>query len=118
MEVPRMSPSELAESGAPAGEPSTTVRARVGWARERQMACQGKPNAWFTPEVARCCRLSDAEQRLLAWAIERLGLSARARDRVLKVSRTIADLAQAQAVEASHVTEAVGYRALDPSLTS
>jgi magnesium chelatase family protein len=118
MEVPRMSPSEFAEGGAPAGEPSATVRARVGWARERQMARQGKPNTWLTPrEVARCCRLERAESRLLARAIERLGLSARARDRVLKVSRTIADLAQAQAIEAPHLTEAIGYRALDRSLT-
>jgi magnesium chelatase family protein len=59
--------------------------------------------------------LDDAGRRVLALAVERVGLSARAHDRILRVARTIADLEGAEAVRAVHVAEAVQYRALDRS---
>ena len=59
------------------------------------------------------CRLDRTGQALLERAIERLGLSARAYARILKVSRTIADIAGEQAIAAAHVAEAIGYRTLD-----
>lgn len=103
-------------------EPSAAVRQRVVAARERQaerFAADGGPDARYcnaqltAPEVRRHCRLDAAGQGLLKAALSRLGLSARAHDRILKVARTIADLAGADAVGAEHVAEAVQYRSLD-----
>jgi magnesium chelatase family protein len=59
------------------------------------------------------CTLDEGSRALLEGAIRKLGLSARAMDRVLKVSRTIADLAGEQAIQSQHVAEAIGYRTLD-----
>ena len=100
-------------------EPSAAVRRRVVAARARQAArFAGAPgrycNAQLTaPEVRRWCRLDAAGQGLLKAALTRLGLSARAHDRILKVARTIADLAGEEAVGAAHLAEAVQYRSLD-----
>ena len=100
-------------------EPSAAVRQRVVAARERQAArfaadesryCNAQMTA---PEVRRHCRLDAAGQGLLKAALTRLGLSARAHDRILKVARTIADLAGADAISAEHLAEAVQYRSLD-----
>lgn len=103
-------------------EPSAAVRERVVAARDRQaerFGTDGGPagrysNAQMTaPEVRRHCRLDEPGAALLKAALTRLGLSARAHDRILKVARTIADLAGADAVGAEHVAEAVQYRSLD-----
>jgi len=93
------------------GEASVAVRERVAAARTRQLERQAKPNAELgTKELDRHCRTDPAGETLLKQAISRLGLSARAYHRVLKLARTIADLAGVEAIAASHVAEAVGYR--------
>jgi magnesium chelatase family protein len=103
-------PQEELLAQAP-GESSGAVRARVGAARERQLARQGKANVELgTREVERHCRTDAAGTTLLKAAIARLGLSARAYHRVLKLARTIADLAGAEAIAAGHVAEAIGFR--------
>ena len=73
-----------------------------------------EPTAVLTPgEVDRYCPLRSSERGLLETAVERLGLSTRAWHRVLRVSRTIADLADSAIIEAPHLTEAISYRSLD-----
>src|SRR5690606_1025969 len=92
LEVPRVAHAEL--RAAQPGEPSAAVAARVAAARTRQLARSGKPNAWLgNRAIERECKLEAREQALLDRAVERLGLSARAYHRVLRVARTIADLA-------------------------
>jgi magnesium chelatase family protein len=123
VEVPAVNFQELA-ADAP-GEDSATIRARVVRARERQLErfkarTQSKPtmfcNAHMTPQaIRRYCRLDAAGRQVLETAMARLGLSARAYDRILKVSRTIADLEGATNIAAHHVAEAIQYRSLDRS---
>ena len=114
LEVPRVNHAELRDSAG--GESSATVRVRVSAARERQLARSGKPNAWLSNrETERDCALGEAEHRLLDQAVERLGLSARAYHRIIRVARSIADLAASPAIEASHLSEAIQYRRFDPA---
>jgi len=92
-------------------------RSRVLAARGRQLARQGKPNAWLGPrETERHCAPDAAATELLRQAIARLALSARAYHRVLRVARSIADLAASEALCAAHVAEAIQYRRLDAAL--
>jgi magnesium chelatase family protein len=105
-------------SPVPSGRPgeSGQVRERVLDARARQYARlgRGRVNARMTPrELARQAALRAPERELLARARERLRLSARGVDRVLKVARTIADLAGAEGITSHHVAEALSYRAPD-----
>jgi magnesium chelatase family protein len=112
VEVPALARHELA-AAAPA-EPSAAVRARVEAAHRRQLQRQGASNARLdNAGVERHCTPDREGAALLGQALERLGLSARGYHRVLKVARTIADLAGAQAVGGAHVAEAVQYRRLD-----
>jgi magnesium chelatase family protein len=114
VEVPRLPPGQLGAPEDQAGEGNAEVRARVVAARGRAMERAGKPNsALSTAEVNRYCRPDQGGRQMLELAMARLGLSARAYHRVLKVARTIADLAGAEAIAAAHLGEAVGYRRLD-----
>lgn len=109
IEVPSL-PAEALRAARP-GESSRVVRERATAARERQLARAGRPNARLRPaDIARDCRLPPDARALLEQAVTRLGLSARSHDRILKVARTIADLAGAEDIGAAHVAEAVGYR--------
>jgi magnesium chelatase family protein len=97
-----------------AGEASTAVRERVAAAHRLQIKRQGKANSSLaTREIDRWCRPEEAAAGLLKQAITRLNLSARAYHRVLKLARTIADLAESDAIAAVHVAEAIQYRKLD-----
>jgi magnesium chelatase family protein len=108
---------ELSGQG-PQAEGSEEIRARVIAARERQLTrLRGEgifSNAQMPPRlIRRYCRLDREGERILESAMTRLGLSARAYDRILKVSRTIADLGGADEILPVHLAEAVGYRSLD-----
>jgi magnesium chelatase family protein len=117
LEVPAVKYRELTEREA--GEPSAAIRGRVDRARAVQRErFAGRPgvfaNAHMAPRDIRAhCRVADAADALLRTAITRLGLSARAYHRILKIARTIADLDGALDLEARHVSEAVQYRSLD-----
>jgi magnesium chelatase family protein len=95
-------------------EPSAPVAARVADAQRRQFERQGKLNARLSPtELATVCRLDRDSKALIGAAIARLGLSARAYDRVLKLARTCADLAGENTARRIDVSEALSLRALD-----
>jgi magnesium chelatase family protein len=113
IEVPRL-PSQALRPDGPAGEGSASIRARVVSARQRQLARAGALNARLSQsETFATCRLAPADQLLLERAIDRLQLSARTMQRILRVSRTIADLVGAADIDTAHLTEALGYRRID-----
>jgi magnesium chelatase family protein len=116
VEVPTLRYQELATKDA--GESSDVIRQRVNSARMLQLKRFEKTklhsNAQMgTREIKRYCPVKDDAEKLLETAINKLGLSARAYSRVLKVGRTIADLAGADDILASHIAEAIQYRSLD-----
>jgi len=109
LEVPAVAEAEL--SARSDGESSATVRARVRAARDRQIERQGRPNALLgSDEVDRHARPDEAGAQLLKQAMARLSLTARAYHRILKVARSIADLAGIEQINAAHVAEAIHYR--------
>jgi magnesium chelatase family protein len=96
---------------AATGESSTTIARRVGGARKSQLARQGKPNHLLnTVDIDRHCRPDAAGEEILRLTMARLNWSARAYHRVLKVARTVADLAGAETIGQAHVAEAIQYR--------
>jgi magnesium chelatase family protein len=118
IDVPAVRFRELTGDAPPGAEDSTAIRQRVIKARERQrlrFAPDGVfSNAAMTPRSIRTyCRIDSESESMLERAMSRLGLSARAYDRILKVSRTIADLDDSENIQSSHVAEAVHYRSLD-----
>ncbi len=115
VEVPRPDPLSLED--VPPGEPSAAVRARVCAARERQLARQGTVNARLDGrDLERHAPLAAAERRLLAQAMAQLHLSLRARARILRIARTLADLEGSEAIAGHHLAEAIAYRRLDRPL--
>ena len=114
LRVPALAYRDLA--GDDSAEPSAVIRARVEAARERQRqrfpgSTGVQANAHMSSrEVRRHCRQGGAIAELLQLAVDRLGLSARACHRILKVARTIADLAGCEALHPAHVREAIQYR--------
>jgi magnesium chelatase family protein len=117
IEVPPVQFREMA--GEKSGETSAQVRARVIVARQRQhqrfasrpkVTCNARMGS---RELKQHCGLDDATKELLKFAMTDLNLSARAYDRILKVARTIADLAGSEKIQADHVGEAIQFRSLD-----
>lgn len=112
VEVPSISFDEL--SARRSGEPSEAIRERVAAARRFSGERSSRPNARLTPEeIARDCRLDEGAEAMLRSAFERLGLSARGHDKILRIARTIADLAGAETISSAHIAEAIQYRTLD-----
>lgn len=114
LEVPRV-PLEVLRQGSSDGEEtSATIRQRVIRARDIADARQGKPNsALSAKEVKQHCRLSDSSHQLLEQALDKFGLSHRAYHRILKLARTIADLAGTSDIQIQQLSEAINYRKLD-----
>ena len=120
IEVPTVRFKEL--SGKPTGEHSEIIRRRVNSARQIQLERFRDEKAMFcnahmeSKEIRKYCQIDSASQDLLKVAITKLGLSARAYDRILKVSRTIADLEASPEILPQHISEAIQYRSLDRNL--
>jgi magnesium chelatase family protein len=111
IELPALTPAELSARAAEHGESSTSIARRVASARDRQNERQGKMNRELSGrEVDEVCRLDAAGELLLREASERFGWSARAYYRVLKVARSVADLAGDAMPKAAHVAEAIQYK--------
>jgi magnesium chelatase family protein len=120
IEVPAVKFKEL--SGEPTGENSTVIRERVNSARKIQLERFKKEKHMFcnahmdSRDIRKYCPIDESSKELLRMAITRLGLSARAYDRILKVSRTIADLENQKEILPQHISEAIQYRSLDRTL--
>jgi magnesium chelatase family protein len=112
IEVPAVPQDTLLKQGE--GEKSVVIQARVEAARQRALQRQGKPNALLSvSEIDALCVVDEQGAALLQQAITRLNLSARAYHRILKVARTIADLASCENILTAHIAEAVQYRRMD-----
>lgn len=109
IEVPALKEDELMQ--ATVAESSADIRARVEQARDVQLQRQGIPNANLgSLDIDSYCVTDEAGLSLLKTAVSRMSLSARAYHRILKVARTIADLARSANIEAAHIAEAIQYR--------
>jgi magnesium chelatase family protein len=109
VDVPRLTRDELRGEGRAEG--SSEVRGRVAAAREKQTVRQGVPNSSLAGRRLReMCALGADSEALLSRAIDRMGLSGRAHDRVLRVARTVADLAGAEDIAVEHLAESLNYR--------
>lgn len=116
IEVPALEYKDL--SSEMEGEPSPAIRERVERTRKAQTNRFRTAGNYFnsgmnTHQLKKFCWLDDPSKKIMGLAIDKLGLSARAHDRIKKVSRTIADMAGEEAIQSNHVAEAVQYRTLD-----
>ncbi len=116
VEVPRVTHKDLTDIQA--GEPSSAIRERVNRARDRQhqrLAPFGlhANSQMQARHIRRFCKLDETGDQLLEQVTDKLGLSARSYTRILKLSRTIADLAGSHSIERIHLSEAIQYRGLD-----
>jgi magnesium chelatase family protein len=111
VEVPAVPYKEL--RGHANAESSAQIRERIERDRTLQEVRGGYNSRLPASAVRNVCALDDAGERTLEMAVRRMGLSARAHDRILKVARTIADLDESPNVTAKHLAEAVQYRSLD-----
>jgi magnesium chelatase family protein len=112
IDVPALKPEELSQHQP--SESSASMCVRVTLARRRQMQRQQKPNAMLGPlEIADVCQLGEQARQLLQTAMHKFSLSARSYHRILKVGRTIADLAGAEHMSDAHIAEALQYRRYD-----
>lgn len=117
--MPRPRRAELQNETACQDETSSMVRQRVMRCRRRQLQCYGQPSHKFdNKHIRQYCRLDRQGEKLVEQAIDRLGLSARAWHRILKVARTIADLEVSDTIAAYHVGEAISYRDMDSGALS
>jgi magnesium chelatase family protein len=121
IEVPAVKVADLAQKKP--GEPSSAIRERVIRAREVQLKrfSSNKRHLFAnadmqSKEIREYCKIDSAGEELLKMAMTKLGLSARAYDRILKVSRTIADLSGSEEIRTEHLSEAIQYRTLDRNL--
>jgi magnesium chelatase family protein len=114
LEVPRVS-HEVMRKGSPEGEESSVqIRQRVIAGRNFAMARQHKVNSELSAaEVKKFCPLSEQGHQILEQAMDQFGLSHRAYHRILKLARTIADLAHSKHIKTPHLSEAIAYRKLD-----
>ncbi len=116
IEVPAVKYEEL--SGLPQGEKSKDIRLRINKSREIQLKRFAKEKIYSNSEmnpkqIRKYCQLDEDSKSVLKMAMDKMGLSARAYDRILKVSRTIADLDGSKNIRVEHISEAVQYRSLD-----
>jgi len=117
VDVPKLNGNEFSEQVKTRGSSSKDIRERVVFARDIALKRNNKPNTMLgSKEVQEYCQLSSEDQRFLQSAVEKLGLSLRTYHRVLKVSRTIADLANQPQITRQHLAEALNYRAFDRML--
>lgn len=117
VDVPKLNGNEFSEQVKSRGCSSKETRERVVFARNIALSRSNKPNTLLgSKEVQEHCQLSSDDQRFLQVAVEKLGLSLRTYHRVLKVSRTIADLANQPHISRQHLAEALNYRAFDRML--
>ena len=118
IDVPAVKFKELRGKDSPTGETSETIRARVIKAREIQLERLSNEgifsnSAMSSSQIRKFCVLDADSENLLEKAMLKQGLSARAHDRILKVSRTIADLEGSENIQPQHISEAINYRSLD-----
>jgi len=117
IEVPRIASSTLRKGSEGGEESSRTIAQRTRASQTRAIKRQGSPNNILsTAQIKQHCALGDDDHALLEHAIEKLGLSHRAYHRILKVARTIADMADEKNIRQAHLTEALSYRRLDKAL--